>query len=95
MDIQFDFSAQGQEQPDAFLDGAELALMFEGARSSIAAGLRRKLKGVTCAEHQRPPSLVISGVYDREREEMDISYHVDACCQLFLLRVVAAINQRA
>ena len=37
---------------------------------------------------------LISGVYDRDTEELDIQYHVDTCCRYFLLRVMQILNQR-
>ena len=94
-EIQFDLRAEGDKLPDPFLDALELELMFENTRQSIGAGLRRKFRDVLCAEHDEAPSFKITGVYDNEREEMGIQYHVDTCCQLFLLRVMQILNQRA
>lgn len=93
--IDFDLRAEGQELPDAFLDPYELELMFDNTRRSLGAALERKFGAVVCAEHAQAPSFTISGVYDNESEEMDISYHVDTCCQYFLLRVMQILNQRA
>lgn len=69
--------------------------MFEGTRQSVGAGLRRKFANVLCKEHAEAPRFTISGVYDNAIEEMDIQYHVDSCCQPFLLRVMQILNQRA
>lgn len=93
--IDFDLRAQGETLPDAFLDNYELELMFDNTRRSLGAALERKFGDVICAEHAQAPSFTISGVYDNEREEMDIQYHVDTCCQFFLLRVMQILNQRA
>ena len=93
--IDFDLRVEGEELPDAFLDPYELELMFDNTRRSLGAALERKFGGVVCAEHAQAPSFTISGVYDNEREEMDIQYHVDTCCQYFLLRVMQILNQRA
>lgn len=92
--IDFDLRTEGDELPDAFLDRGELALMFDNTRRSLGAALERKFSDVVCAEHALAPRFMISGVYDNEREEMDISYHVDTCCQFFLLRVMQILNQR-
>ncbi len=93
--ITFDLRAEGAELPDAFLDEYELELMFDSTRRSIGAGLRRKFGAVRCAEHGAAPEFTISGLYDKDKEEMDIQYHVDTCCQHFLLRVMQILNQRA
>ncbi|MCY4070449.1 MAG: hypothetical protein OXG60_04065 [Chloroflexi bacterium] len=94
MKIQFDLRTEGDELPEAFLDETELEQMFESTRRSIGAGLRRKFRDVLCAEHEQAPSFLISGVYDKEIEEMDIQYHVDTCCRYFLLRVMQILNQQ-
>lgn len=92
--IEFELRTEGVEAPDAFLDAQEVQRMFAGARQSIGAGLRRKFADVVCAEHSAPPRFKISGVYDNRTEQMDIQYHVDTCCQRFLLRVMRILNQR-
>ena len=93
--IEFDLRTEGDALPDAFLDPHELALMFDNTRRSLGAALERKFSDVVCAEHAQAPRFTISGVYDNEREEMDVRYHVDTCCQFFLLRVMQILNQRA
>ncbi|MCY3798064.1 MAG: hypothetical protein OXG23_07060 [Chloroflexi bacterium] len=95
LEIDFDLRVEGEALADPFLDRYELELMFEGARQSIGAGLKRKFADVVCAEHGEAPRFTISGVYDNAIEEMDIQYHVDTCCQRFLLRVMQILNQRA
>ncbi len=95
LNIEFDLRAEGIGQTDPFLDRYELEQMFDGARRSIGAGLRRKFADVICDEHEQAPKFRISGVYDNNTEEMDIQYHVDTCCQVFLLRVMQILNRRA
>ncbi|MYD11191.1 MAG: hypothetical protein F4X02_14270 [Chloroflexi bacterium] len=93
--IDFHLRTEGEELPDAFLEAYELELMFDNTRRSLGAALERKFSDVVCAEHAEAPSFTISGVYNNEREDMDIRYHVDTCCQFFLLRVMQILNQRA
>ncbi|MCY4464977.1 MAG: hypothetical protein OXE46_05520 [Chloroflexi bacterium] len=95
LQIVFDLRAEGDEQPDAFLDSTELELMFAGTRRSAGDALRRKFATVICGEHGSAPKFTISGVYDRATEQMDLRYHVDTCCKAFLLRVMQILNQRA
>ncbi len=94
LQIEFDLRAEGDELPDAFLDSTELELMFAGTRRSTGDSLRRKFAAVVCGEHGSAPKFTISGVYDRATEQMDLRYHVDTCCQSFLLRVMQILNQR-
>ncbi len=93
--IGFDFHTQGEEQPDAFLDEFELQQMFDSTRRSLGSALERSFHDVVCGEHDRAPGFTVTGVYDRGTEVMDIQYHVDTCCQSFLLRVMQVLNKRA
>ena len=93
MEITFDLRTEGEERPDAFLDAGELEMMFHHTRRSIGAGLKRKLGDAVCAEHGQAPKFLIAGLYDHETEQMDIHYHIDTCCQLFLLDVMRTLNR--
>ncbi len=95
LQIEFDLRTEGDALPDAFLDSSELELIFDGTRRSIGVALERKFRYIVCGEHEQAPRFTISGIYDNEKEEMDIEYHVDTCCQYFLLRVMQILNQRA
>lgn len=94
MEIAFDFQTEGDELPDAFLDSYELEMMFDNTRRSISNGLEHKLGDVVCGEHGDAAKFKITGVYDNETEQMDIQYHVDTCCQMFLVRVMRILNQQ-
>lgn len=94
MEIEFDLRTEGEELPDAFLDRYELDMMFENTRRSIRGGLERKLDDVICDEHHQAPTFKITGVYNNEDEQMDVHYHVDTCCQMFLVRVMRILNQQ-
>ena len=94
MDIRFDLRTAGVAPPDAFLDAHQLETMFDSTRQSIRAGLERKLGGAICAEHGQAPQFLIAGVYDYASEQMELEYHVDACCQLFLLDVMQRLNRQ-
>lgn len=93
MEITFDLRAEGEALPDAFLGAAELEMMLDHTRCSIGAGLERKLGDAVCAQHGQAPKFLIAGRYDHESEQMDIHYHIDACCQLFLLDVMRMLNR--
>ncbi len=94
LQIDFDLRSEGEALPDAFLDARGLDQLFDSTRQSVGAGLRRKFHKVVCREHGAAPRFKISGVYDNEVEQMEIQYHVDACCQRFLLQVMQTLNRR-
>jgi hypothetical protein len=93
LEINFDFDTEGVLHADALLDPYELNVLFDQTRSTLRRDLERKLSGVVCAEHDEPPRITISGRYDHDTEQMDINYHIDTCCQMFLVRVVKTLNQ--
>ena len=69
--------------------------MFDSTRRSLGDGLRIKFRRIACRVHGDAPKFTVTGIYDRESEEMDIAYHVDTCCNEFLLDVMKRLNQRA
>ena len=88
----YDFDIEGVMQQDPFLSSYEVQLMFDQTKHSLGKALERKLADMTCAEHGEPPTITLTGRYDAEREEMDIQYHVDTCCKLFMVRVIKTLN---
>ena len=92
--IKDDFDIDGALQADPFLDRYELSMLFEQTRRSMAAALQRQLEGMTCDEHGNEPVVTITGRYDTDREELDVQYHLDTCCKLFMLRVIQRMNNR-
>lgn len=94
LEIQFDFDISGAVQDDAWLDPYDIDLMFEQTKHDLSNSLRRKLANVVCEEHGRPPRIIITGRYNRETEDMDLQYHIDTCCQMFLVRVVKMLNMK-
>lgn len=90
--IEYDFEALGELAADAFLDSYEISLMFDQTARDLGASLERKLAGVRCEAHEREPHIILRGRYDTEREELDVQYHLDCCCPLFMARVVKLLN---
>ncbi len=92
--IEIELRAEGEALPGAFLDPREIERMFASTRQSLRASLGRKLRGLRCQEHGAAPKLRVSGVYDRSTEAMELDYHIEACCQLFTVRVIKVLNRR-
>lgn len=94
--ITFDIQLTGDDaDPDsAWLDPYERDMMLDHTRAQITAHVQRALAGMTCDTHGEPPVVTISGTYDAHTETLDISYDVQTCCRLFLLRCISALNRR-
>lgn len=90
--IEFKFDIDGTLHDEPFLDNYELEYLFRQTRETMGAALERKLDGLVCDEHQQEPTITITGRYDGESEQMDIDYHIDTCCQMFMLKVVNMLN---
>lgn len=90
--IIYDFDIEGVMRQDPFLSSYEVQLMFDQTKQSLGKALDRKLANTTCDEHGEPPTITLTGRYDTEREEMDVQYHVDTCCKLFMVRVIKTLN---
>jgi hypothetical protein len=84
----------GALNDDPFLDRYELSMLFNQTRQSIEKTLQRQLAGMTCDEHGKEPVITITGQYDADREELDIQYHLDTCCKMFMLNVIQRMNHR-
>lgn len=90
--IEYDFVTEGVEQATPYLDSYEISLMFEQTKQSLGKAIEGKLTGVVCAEHEAEPTIRLVGRYNHETEDMDVSYHIDTCCKLFMVRVVKLLN---
>ncbi|MGJ3237421.1 MAG: hypothetical protein ACFE0Q_01820 [Anaerolineae bacterium] len=90
--IVFDFDIDGALQDDPYLDRYTVQYLFQQTQESLGKGIARKLEGLTCDEHGEEPTITITGRYSGQAEQMDIDYHIDTCCQLFMVRVVRMLN---
>ncbi len=94
VEIVFDFRAEGEELAgEPLLKPCELDKLFAHTREQIRRDLTRKLGDVHCDEHGEAPQIRVTGIYDNGTEQLDIQYHIDACCQMFFARVVRMLNQ--
>ncbi len=75
------------------LDPLETERMLKHTKEQIRHHIQVSLNDVCCEVHSQPPSVKVIGMYSRESEQMDLSYHVDTCCKSFLLQVVARLNR--
>lgn len=90
--IIFDFDVEGALNADPYLDQVTLNYLFAQTKASIGKTLDRKLTNLTCAEHSEEPTITITATYSGSAEQLDISYHVDTCCQIFMAQVIKTLN---
>jgi hypothetical protein len=94
IDIEFDFQMDDNAaNEDALFDPFELEMLFDQTRKQIEQHVQQRLGDMRCPDHDQPPRVKVTGVYSNETEQLDIQYHVDACCKLLLLKAVQALNQ--
>ena len=69
-----------------------LAEMLEHTSAQIRRQVERQIGEMRCEEHGGQPKVTVTGMYSTEADQMELSYHVDSCCQMLLLRAVQALN---
>ena len=69
-----------------------LAEMLEHTSAQIRRQVERQIGEMRCEEHGGQPKVTVTGMYSTDADQMELSYHVDSCCQMLLLRAVQALN---
>jgi hypothetical protein len=69
-----------------------LAEMLEHTGAQIRRQVERQIGEMRCEEHGGQPKVTVTGMYSTDSDQMELSYHVDTCCQMLLLRAVQALN---
>ena len=69
-----------------------LADMMEHTSAQIRRQVERQIGDMRCEEHGGQPKVTVTGMYTTDTEQMELSYHVDSCCQMLLLQAVQALN---
>ncbi len=93
VEIEFEFRVVDDDATlDPYLDEYEIELMFENTSRQIAQHIEKKLGNLRCAEHGEPPRVTITGEYSNLTEQLEIQYHIDGCCNLFVLEAIQALN---
>jgi hypothetical protein len=91
IDIHYEVDGQPVD-PEALDDDYELAETLAHTGEQLRQQVAHKLDGIRCQEHDREPHVVITAAYTSDTGQMEISYHLDTCCQSLLLRAVQALN---
>ncbi len=93
IETQICFEVDGAVVSLADLADEYLVEMLAHTEAHIRQQLQRQLSGVRCAEHGAAPRVTVTASYAADVDQMELSYHVDACCPALLLRAVGALNR--
>jgi hypothetical protein len=94
IDVAFDIQLTGDaDAEDRLLDDYELQAMLDHTRAQINQHVQDALADLRCEEHGEPARVTISGTYNTETDQLDVSYNIDTCCKLFLMRAITALNR--
>ena len=69
-----------------------LADVLEHTGAQIRRQVERQIGEMRCEEHGGQPKVTVTGMYTTDADQMELSYHIDTCCQMLLLRAVQALN---
>lgn len=92
--ITFNIHIDESQVPDSPLfDEFELAQMLDHTKAQIVQFLQTRLGGLRCPTHDEAPRVRVDGVYHADSEQLDFQYHLDTCCQMFLMQAIAMLNR--
>ncbi|MEZ4669022.1 MAG: hypothetical protein R3E39_14040 [Anaerolineae bacterium] len=92
VEVIVEFEVDDRPTTPAEVEDEYLAEMLEHTGEQIRRDVERKVGDMRCAEHDKSPRVTVTGTYDTAAEQMELSYHVDSCCQMMLLLTVQALN---
>lgn len=94
VDIIFELAVTGETPDDgAWLDSLEIDLLLESTRRQIETHIHNRLDGVVCDIHGEAPRVIVSGGYNAAAEQLDVSYDVQACCNLMTMKSAALLGR--
>lgn len=94
IEITFDITIDEADSHDEpLLDSFEINQLLDHTRGQITRHVQQSLGDLRCDIHDEPARVHINGCYSLQTEQLDINYDVNACCKLFLLRAIAALNR--
>jgi len=92
--ISFDIRIDDSQTADSPLfDEFELAQMLDHTKAQIIQYVQTQLGALRCPSHNEAPVVRVDGVYNADTEQLDFKYHIDTCCQMFLMQAIAALNR--
>jgi hypothetical protein len=91
--LDFVFEMDGQPlSPEQLADNYDLAMLFDHTQEQVRRQVQDRLGTLRCPEHDRQPRITVTLSYSEDSGQTELSYHVDACCQRFLLEAVSRLH---
>lgn len=91
-EIEFQIIAENSTD-DPLLDADELDLLLDSTRAQIRQHIQQRVGAYVCEEHGRAAKIIVRGTYAPDTEQLDISYNVEACCNLMTMRVATMLSR--
>ncbi|HEX2619038.1 MAG TPA: hypothetical protein VHL11_02795 [Phototrophicaceae bacterium] len=92
IDIEFDIEAEG-ESPDPLLCEREIEALLDNTRAQVRQHIQKRVGDLVCDEHGQSPKILVSGTYDLETEQIELSYNVDACCNRMTMQAATLLSR--
>jgi hypothetical protein len=94
MNVEFVFQKDGEPlASDALADDYDLAMLFEHTQEQVRRHVSDRLGTLRCPDHDQPPRVTVTLAYLDETGQTELAYHLDTCCQRFLLDSVRRLNR--
>jgi hypothetical protein len=94
VNIDFVFHLNGEPlASEALEENYELAMLFEHTQTQVRHQVEDKLGALRCPNHDQPPRVTVTLVHSEDEGQTDLLYHIDTCCQPFLLDAVRRLNR--
>ena len=94
--VNVDFVYEVDQQPvtgETLEANYDLAMLFEHTQEQVRRQVQDKLGDLRCPDHDQPPRVTVTLAYSEDSGQTDLSYHIDTCCQGFLLDCVRSLNR--
>lgn len=93
LDIEINLRIEGDDNDAPLLDPYEVELLLDTTRAQTRQHIQRRLGDAVCDEHGEAPRVIVSGTYRLDTEQLDLSYSIEACCNLMTMRAAALLGK--
>lgn len=92
IDIEINLDSEGESE-NPLLCEHELQALLDNTRAQVREHIQRRVGDATCPEHGQSPKIIVNGVYALDTEQLDLSYNIDACCNLMTMQTAARLSR--
>jgi hypothetical protein len=92
IEVTVQFEVDDRPTTPSEIDDEYLAEMLDHTGEQVRQHVQARLGMMHCPEHGGAPKVTVTAQYQTDSEQMELSYHVDACCSRLLMMAVGALN---